>query len=96
MDNPNQLISEDLQESKLPQLVQLLENPWFLHFVTKWKNAADNCMLGVKNLQVGSFGIALTREQIIGESRAYDICADGPKELYDRLVEQIQRKQKEQ
>ena len=95
MHNPNQLIPELVQQSKLPELSQFIENPWYLHFATLWMNTSENCDKMVKHARVPDFSAAVIREQTIGESRAFELCAEGPKKLYDKLVSQKQTTQEQ-
>jgi hypothetical protein len=92
----DKLIPAEQQLSKLPELAALISNPWWLHFQQLWYNSADNCMTSVKQMTILGFGQAVTREQVIGESRAYDLCAEGPTDKYNELVRKMAELEKGQ
>lgn len=77
----------------LPQLAQLLNNPWFRHFAIKWLQERQNRLEYTAALPVKDMATANLREQVYGEVRTLDGCAKEAYELYAALVEQSKQKE---
>lgn len=82
------LLSEADQLAHLPQLSQLLDNPWFKHLIATWLAERDRCRIAVCTFPVVDTGQIVTMLQTRGEANAYDRVVNIPYEEYAKLVEE--------
>lgn len=84
------LLSEADQLAKLPLLSQLLDNPWFKHFVATWLSERERSRDAVCTFPVKDVAQLITMLQTRGEANAYDLVINLPYKEYARIVEEAQ------
>jgi hypothetical protein len=88
-------MSEDQQLQHLPQLAELLKNPWFKHFVARCETEKKLAAEAICLFPLNDFATAMTALQCRGEYKAYDMCIREMQESYDNLIEIVKEKENE-
>jgi hypothetical protein len=88
-------MSEDQQLAHLPQLVELLNNIWFKHFVARCETEKQLAAEAICLYPLNDFATAMTALQCRGEYKAYDLCAREMQDTYDNLIAIVKEKENE-
>src|SRR6267142_3001008 len=83
------LLPEDQQLPLMSELVKLLDNVWFKHFVADMLLDRDRSRTAVCSFPLKDVATALTALQTRGEAVAYDVCSNKAYETYNNLTQQI-------
>jgi hypothetical protein len=86
---------EDQQLAHLPQLVELLNNPWFKHFQAMWEAEQRLVADAICLFPIKDFVTAITALECRGEYKTYGRCAKEPQETYDNLIQLVKEKENE-
>lgn len=72
--------------------MEFLNNPWFHHFKQAQIDELDRCLTVILAPEITPLN-QIIREQIIGEARAYKVCAEYPEKTHKKITNLKERKQ---
>src|SRR5215472_10623335 len=89
------LLAQAQQQATLGQLVELLNHPWFKHFIAVWTGERDKARAAVCDFPIKDYATTVTALQTRGEAVAYDAVVNAAYNTYNELAAEIQEKERE-